>query len=128
MITLDRNRCFGDFALERVGASGAGYFYILLDKLPVDVNGNEFCVLDFFALIIKARSTKDHIHGLPLARSFRGIELGCRSLISSLRARDPFLRSPSLIDSSQIAEVDFFFTMAIEDLNFIAAHEIDARV
>src|SRR5207253_9505397 len=84
---------------------------------------HDFCVFNFFAACIEARSAESDVECLPLARRLAGVHAWRMAFY--ILFIDPPAINTAAFDSRVFVLLD---TVAVVDLNFIAPHQINSGV
>jgi hypothetical protein len=90
-----------------------------VDNVTVPHDGDEAGIGDLVALFVETGRMEDNIEALPLIRRAAGVHPGRMTT-------DALLVDPLVVDAPAGAVCQFGDSPAIEDLNLILAHEVDA--
>jgi hypothetical protein len=124
VVALDVNVVFGDEAFALGGAGGAVEGDVLLDEFSVEVNGEEAGFFEKGAVFVEAGGAEFDRHFLPLTGGLGGVDFGS----VAFEAFGVLFVVPAVVNGSHVAVGDFGFAVAVEDLDLVSAHEVDAGV
>ncbi len=111
MVALEHEWPLAAFAAAEITAGDFSYFDVFVDDFAVEYDAREPRVGDFFAILELCRSEVD-FEFLSLSRRASGVDAG----------------HGRAVNRADIARADLVFAVAIQDLNFVVSHEVDARV
>lgn len=124
VVSLDEDVISGSPAPALGGPGGAFGFDILLDKLVVEMDGDESGVFQDVAIFIEAGSAEFDHHFLPFSGRLGGVHDRRHSI-------KPFWISfviPAAVKTSHVAIADFRFAVGVEDLDLVSTLEVDTGV
>ena len=124
VVALNKEVILGNPALPLGRAGVAIEGDGLLDELSVEMDGEEAGFFEEFAISIKARSPEFDGQGLPFPGGFGGVHEGRVAFVALGSA----LVIPAVIDGAHVSVGCLLFTVAVEDLDFVTAHEVNAGV
>lgn len=124
VVALDEDVVSGDEAFALGGAGGAVEGDVLLDEFSVEMDGEEAGFFEEGAFFVEAGGSEFDGHFLPLTGGLGGVDFGS----VAFEAFGVLFVVPAVVDGSHVAVGDFGFAMAIEDLDLVSAHEVDAGV
>ncbi len=124
MVALDEVVVFGGESFALGGAGGAVDGDVFLNEFSVEVDGEELGFFEDGAVFGEAGGAEFDEEFLPLAGwvggvGFRGVTLVAFRFLFVI---------PAVVDGAHVAIGGFGFAVAVEDLHFVAALEVDAGV
>src|ERR1051325_7261329 len=123
MIALQPNRAGWLLLFRRTAPRRAGHLDIFVDHFAVVDQLDHFGIGDLFAAGIETGRAKRNVEPLPLTRRFAGVRQ--RGVALHILITDPARVDAATFDSRIFVLLD---AETVIDLNFVAAHEIHARV
>jgi len=124
VVALDEDVVLGDESFALGGAGGAVEGNVFLNEDVVEVDGEEAGLFEKGAVFCEAGSAEFDEELLPLAGGLGGVDEGSVAFV----AFGLMFVVPAVVDCSHVAVGDFRFTVAVEDLDLVAALKIDAGV
>ena len=124
MISLDEDVVFGRPTLALGGAGGPVKGNVLLDEFSVEMDGDEEGAFEECSVGIQTGRAEFDDYRLPFSRGFGSVdERGV-----AFKAFWGALVIPAVVNGTHVTDGDFRFVVGVEDLDFIAPHEVDAGV
>lgn len=122
MVALDEDVVFYGPAAALGGAGGAFGFDVFLNEFIVEMDGNEAGIFENLPVLVQAGSSEFNDHFLPFTCGLGSVD----ERRMTFEALGVTFVIPAMVDCSHITVSRFFFTMTIEDLDFVTALKIDA--
>ena len=126
VIALQHDRALRLFIAVGPGSGGACNFHVFVDYLAVVDHLHELTVRGLLAVRTKSGGSKYNFERLPFSRRLAGVD--ARRVTFEALFAFAALRIPALINASGIAMLEVLLAIAVQHLNLIAAHKVDAGV
>ena len=128
MVALNHDGAAGGLGsgFKERAAGRAGDLDVFVDQKIVEEDPDEFGVGDFFAVGVEARGAKFYPKILPKAGRAGGVGAGREAVVALLALAAGGV--PAVIDGAAVDVLRNLFSPAVEELNLVAAHEVDAGV